>query len=204
MNTKFSTITMTFFAWTSIFVGQLGTAQASQVQVTQIVFAGAEAKMGMNLFKFQMKNHRSDLSLSLKFISVEKEVDFDIHGMKAKDIKKRLVRAIKQNNNCEVIKENEVDQINAQAEYHDCLAHAKDPETIKTMNQKQFPSWKVRLVAEGKLSVAREEMVLEVVNPDSDAASIISSLANQVQDELNFRRPNSGKISVLTQYVQQP
>ena len=204
MNSKISTIAMTFFAFASIFVGHLGTAQAGQVQVTQIVFAGSEAKMGMNLFKFQMKNHHSDLSLNLKFVSLEKEVDFDIHGMKAKDIKKRLVKAIEQNNNCEVIKENEADQINALAEYHECLAHAKDPETIKAMNQKQFPSWKVRLVAEGKLSVAHEEMVLEVVNPDSDAVSIISSLASQVQDELNFRRPNSGKISVLTQYVQQP
>lgn len=202
MNTKLAGFAMTFFAFSAIFGGHIGTASAASFQITRIVFKGPDAKMSLNIFKFQLRNKLNDLNLNLKFIATEKNVKFDIRGIKKSEIKKRLIEAISLNNNCGVIKENEPDQINAQVEYHDCLANANSSATIIALNKKQYPSWTVRLFSEGILTLAREEMVLEAINADSDSVSIMTSLASDVQQEVNSLRSNASTniVSVVTQY----
>ncbi len=208
MKLKVSSFAMTFFAVSTIFVSTSGWARPQQFQSTEIIFRGSEAKMSLNLFKFQLRNKISGLNLNLKFVALEKEIEFDIQGLRTKEIKRRLTQAISANHNCKIIKENEPDQINGEVGYRECLSHASRAETILALNSRFYSSWMARVVSEKKLSVAREEMALEAVNTDSDTVSILTSLAQDVQDEVNFLYPRSpvkvSEVSVMTHFVSNP
>ncbi len=208
MKSKISSFAMTIFAVSTIFVGQSALAHFNQIQSTQIVFKGAEAKMSLNLFKFQLKNRIAGFNLSLSFVPTEKEVAFDVTGLKSKVIKKQLSKAIRDNNNCSIIKENEPDQINAAALYHECVRNSNSADTILSMNSKNYSSWMNRVLSEKKLSVVREEMALEAQNVDSDTVLMLTSLAQDVQDEVNFLYPRAiqkvSEISVVTKLITAP
>ena len=204
MKSKISSFAMTFFAVSTIFVSPNGFAKTQQYQSTEIVFKGSEAKMSMNLFKFQLKNKIQGLNLSLKFVVVEKDVTFDIQGLKSKEIKRRLAKEIRANHNCNIIKEIEPDQINAATGYHECLRNASSADTIMTLNSKFYSTWMARVVSEKKITLARQEMALVAINADSDTVSILTSLAQDVQDEVNFLNHNSSEVSVVTKFVANP
>lgn len=202
MKTKISSFALTFLAVSAIFVSPLTVAKADEGQKTEIIFRGSEAKMSLNLFKFQLKNKLQDLNLNLKFIAVTKDVDFNRQGLKSSETRKRLNKEIEANNNCKVIKENEPNQINATLEYRNCIALAFSADTIVKLNSsRQFPLWTDRLDIQKKVSVLREEMSLEAVDLDSDTISILTSLAEDVQWEVNKMYPNASEVSVIPRFV---
>ncbi len=181
MTAKFSNLTMTFFAFSAIFVSLPQVSKADESTRTEIVFRGPAAKWSLEKFKDLLRRSGSDIVFNTKFIAIPVDVDFDTQGLTQTQIKKRLSAEIQANNNCIVIKDNEPDRSAAIQEYQKCLQLANSAEMIVRLNTSQFPTWRMRVERQKKISLMREEMSFESADVDSDTALILTDLADQVQ-----------------------